>query len=230
MEPKPFGWWDSFNNVMHTRWADAKAAMDGGNVVTPLYAGHGRSQPEQRDLMVAVGELSMACGNPCVEFSGDETAEAAVVRYAATRVKERRSLYDRCERWVENALGTRILTDLQERVMRVLEEAMELAQSEGVGRAAAQRLIDRVWSRTVGDPVQESAGVEFTLRVYSRRKGFDLDMALERELERVEDPALIEKIRKKHADKVLQGVGIDPSREIQSPYTHFAPGGGRFEP
>lgn len=113
----------------------------------------------------------------------------------------------RCKEWVLNALGAGILYDRKERAMRILEEATELAQCEGVTQAEAAGIGERVFSRAVGEARQEMAGVYFTLIVYAWVRRFSLEDALVAELERVEDPALIKCIRAKHADKVAAGIG-----------------------
>ncbi len=47
-ENAPFGWWDSFNEVLYRSKNDAKLATDGGNKVIPLYAGEaGEMRPRR---------------------------------------------------------------------------------------------------------------------------------------------------------------------------------------
>lgn len=117
------------------------------------------------------------------------------------------SLVMRCKNWVLSALGPGILFDRQERATRLMEEAMELAQCEGVTVSTAILLAERVFSRPKGEARQEMAGVYFTLLVYAWVRQFSLDDALVAELERVENPAMVEKIRAKHETKVAEGVG-----------------------
>jgi hypothetical protein len=117
------------------------------------------------------------------------------------------TLVIRCKNWVLRALGEGILFDRKERAMRILEEAAELAQCEGVTMGEADAVTARVFSRPKGDAPQEMAGVLFTLLVYSWVTKYDLELALLRELERVEDPMMIRRVRAKHEDKVAAGIG-----------------------
>lgn len=116
-------------------------------------------------------------------------------------------LVERCRKWVVDALGEGILTDRRERAMRHAEEALELAQALGVSRRQAENLVGRVWSRPAGTPRCEAAGSLFTLVVLASEIGVDLELELYKELERVEDPVFMARVREKHAEKVLRGIG-----------------------
>ncbi|APU88862.1 conserved hypothetical protein [Virus Rctr197k] len=113
----------------------------------------------------------------------------------------------RIRRWTVAAFGTECYTNTQERAARVFEEAAELLQAEELDREFAQRVLDRVYSRPVGDPVQEMAGVSFTLLAYSGAKGLDLEKVLVAELERVEAVPL-EHFQAKHRAKRLAGTSV----------------------
>jgi NTP pyrophosphatase (non-canonical NTP hydrolase) len=124
----------------------------------------------------------------------------------------------RCVDWVVTTLGPRIASDMVERGMRTLEESVELAQSLGVPEKAALSIVDRVYSKPVGDARQEAAGVYFTLIVLAAAGGIDLEEELVRELERVEDPAMRAKIRGKHALKFSLGIGLPLEDGPECPY------------
>jgi len=94
----------------------------------------------------------------------------------------------------------------RERVMRVLEEALELAQAEGVTSEEAHRLTEYVFGRPLGDPLQELGGVRLTLLGYAAARGVSADEAELTELQRVlsKDP---EHFRRRNAEKKAAGVG-----------------------
>lgn len=69
--------------------------------------------------------------------------------------------------WVTRAFGTTCAANLRERVARVLEEAMELAQAEGLSLPEALTLATYVFGRPLGEPDQEVGGVMVTLLAYA---------------------------------------------------------------
>lgn len=110
--------------------------------------------------------------------------------------------------WVERALGSAILTNRAERIMRFFEEAAECAQACGLTREKAMAIIDRVFGRPAGDPAQEMAGAYFTLLVLAHNRGVVLDWELMKEFRRVDTPEMIARIREKHQGKVDAGIGL----------------------
>lgn len=74
---------------------------------------------------------------------------------------------------------------LKERALRVLEEAVELAQAEGVDITMVNRLTDHVYSKPPGEPAQEVGGVAVTLLCYCERRGISLETEEVREFRRV---------------------------------------------
>ena len=57
--------------------------------------------------------------------------------------------------WILECFGSEISDYKPERNQRFLEEALELVQSCGMSPEDAHRLVDYVYSRPVGDKVQE---------------------------------------------------------------------------
>lgn len=110
--------------------------------------------------------------------------------------------------WVRGTFGEAVLMDRRERAMRVLEEATELAQAAGVTPKEAAAVAARVWSRPAGDADQEAAGTFFCVLMWCEAAGLDIDLAMMRELSRVEAPGMAEAIRAKHASKVAAGIGL----------------------
>lgn len=105
----------------------------------------------------------------------------------------------RVRHWMDACFGNEISYDVAERNFRFLEEALELAQSCGATADEAQKLIDYVFSRAIGDTRQEVGGVEVTLAALCNAQGIDLDEAREAELARVWSK--VEQIRAKHESK-----------------------------
>ena len=61
--------------------------------------------------------------------------------------------------WALWAFG-RVVLNRQERAMRLLEEATEYAQAEGVQKIVADAIVTRVYLKDPGDPVEELAQVQ----------------------------------------------------------------------
>lgn len=103
--------------------------------------------------------------------------------------------------------GDVVLASRHERAARVLEEAAELAQAEGVDLAHADRVLVRVYGRPAGDPRQEGAGVAVTLLAWAAVAEVDLEGVTRAEVDRIE--ALpVEQLRRKHAEKVSAGIAL----------------------
>jgi NTP pyrophosphatase (non-canonical NTP hydrolase) len=86
------------------------------------------------------------------------------------------------------------------RVMRLLEEALELAQAEDVPVTDAIIILNQVYDRPKGEPSQELGGVVITLANYAETAGLDLEEAFYSEFTRIMDPAIMEKVRKRNLD------------------------------
>ncbi len=89
---------------------------------------------------------------------------------------------DRVKDWMAACFLAEATTDLQERLHRFLEEALELAQASGGSREDAIALVDYVFSRPVGQPRLEAGGVMVTLAGLCSASGFDMIEAGEAEL------------------------------------------------
>lgn len=114
---------------------------------------------------------------------------------------------DRIAAWVTSRLGREVLVDRKERATRLVEEAIELAQAEGVDIDVISRVANRVYERPVGDPRQEAAGVSVCLIAYCFAADLHPIAIAEAEILRVEHvPA--EVTRAKHAEKVRAGTSM----------------------
>lgn len=101
--------------------------------------------------------------------------------------------------WMLACFGVHISSDRQERNHRFLEEALELVQSCGATASEAHQLVDYVYGRDIGDPVQEVGGVMVTLAALCLAHDFDMHEAGETELARIWTK--VEQIRAKQAAK-----------------------------
>jgi len=111
--------------------------------------------------------------------------------------------------WTEKCFGTPTLEPI-ERGRRLLEEAIELAQSVNVPAEQARQLVDYVYGRPVGEPSQEVGGVMITLAILCNGLGINFGEEALRELTRIDTPELIRKIRDKQVSKNLHGIGGTP--------------------
>lgn len=103
--------------------------------------------------------------------------------------------------WLYKCFGQDIACDQTERSFRFLEEALELVQAAGATKEQALALVDYVYSRDRGEVRQELGGVMVTLAAFAAAAGFDLEVCGQDELNRVSQPEIIDKIRKKQAMK-----------------------------
>lgn len=107
--------------------------------------------------------------------------------------------------WATRSFGRDHVTNLPIRSLRLAEEATELAQAYGVPREKMLDLVNIVYDRPRGDPVQEIGGVMMTVVVLCAANGIDPDDAFITELRRVlEKPAA--HFAQRNLDKVQLGL------------------------
>lgn len=121
-------------------------------------------------------------------------------RASASESRLAQSLQDGLAEWATEAFGAETITDLKTRAMRTLEEAVELAQALGVDEEACHRQVVHTYSRPVGDPAQEIAGVINGALMAAEGLGVDGLLVAEEELHRVW--GCIDEIRIKNLTKV----------------------------
>jgi hypothetical protein len=94
---------------------------------------------------------------------------------------------------------------ITERVLRLFEEVVELAQAEAVPPVALHGLISHVYGKAPGKPEQEAGGIGTTLLAYCAARGFSADDAEAAEAARVLaiDPQYF---RERHNKKAAAGV------------------------
>lgn len=109
-------------------------------------------------------------------------AGAYTYMYVAAQLPDER----RIAKWVTLRLGADHMTR-QERAVRLLEEAVELAQAEGIERSMVERLVAHVYSREPGTPEGELAGVAVTVLAYCAAVGLKFCPVALAEIERIEE-------------------------------------------
>lgn len=122
------------------------------------------------------------------------------------------TLEGRVAEWVHTRIGPEHMHP-RERAMRLLEEAVELAQAEGITPDQARAQMAHVYQRAAGEPAQEAAGVAVCLLGWCAATGHRLDALALAEIERIEAKP-IEQIRgslarKADADLVVAVPEID---------------------
>lgn len=120
--------------------------------------------------------------------------------------------------WILACFNEQIAKDTGERNERFLEEALEMVQANGLPVEAARELVEYVYNRAVGEPEQEAGGVMVTFAALCQSAGLDLVAAGEKELTRISDPMVMEKIRLKQLSKPAMSAlpGVYPDRVLAS--------------
>jgi hypothetical protein len=103
--------------------------------------------------------------------------------------------------WINRVFTESELVDIPERALRVLEEALELAQACDVKKEHAHKLIDYVYSRPKGDYVNETAGVMVTLYALAEVCRINAQYAFDCEIHRINDPEVIARVQRRQFEK-----------------------------
>lgn len=112
--------------------------------------------------------------------------------------------------WVVACWGEQVMNP-HERALRVLEEAAELAQAEGVLFALAVRVLDVVFSRPPGQPEQEAGGIGVTLLAWAYCRSLSLDALIAAEIARVLAKPIAH-FQTRQAEKASLGISEPPPR------------------
>jgi NTP pyrophosphatase (non-canonical NTP hydrolase) len=113
--------------------------------------------------------------------------------------------------WAVRSFGP-VAKNRDERAARLVEEAAEIAQVEGVPLEVVCRIAGRVYSRPPGELGQEIGGLGITLLALAENAGIDCHAEVRREFRRVlsKPPAWW---KHKHAEKVAAGTAdLSPPR------------------
>jgi hypothetical protein len=103
-------------------------------------------------------------------------------------------------------------TDVEERRARFFEEATETVQAFGMTTEDMHKIVDYSGNRPVGEPAKEIGAAMVTLASLCVVSGFDLMECAEADLEKLQRPETIARIRAKRATRHGRGPlpGIDP--------------------
>lgn len=106
--------------------------------------------------------------------------------------------------WVKETFGSATL-NTKERALRFIEEAIELAQAEGLSKEQTRSVLDHVYAKPPGSIESEVGGVGVTLLGYCEAKGLSAEHEEVKEADRVSniDPAYF---RERHDKKAKAGI------------------------
>ncbi len=104
-------------------------------------------------------------------------------------------------------------TDVEERRARFAEEVNETLQAFGMSREDMHQLVDYTWDRPVGEPCKEIGAALLTLTSLCVVAGYDLMECGEADLEKLQKPETISRIRAKRSTRHGRGPlpGFDPN-------------------
>lgn len=111
------------------------------------------------------------------------------------------ALSDIIHDWGCRAFGQENFNSPRERSLRLLEEALELVQAEGINVTKVNQLVAAVYERPIGKPEQEIGGVLLTMTAYIRTRGWNPHQFLLYEVRRVLGIP-IEKFRERNKEKI----------------------------
>lgn len=119
-----------------------------------------------------------------------------------------KSFQKEVDKWILGCFGEKIGKDPVERNYRFLEEALELVQACNCSKEDVIKLVDYVFGRPKGELYQEIGGVMVTLAALCNVHNMQIEMCADMEIERINQPEIIEKIRKKQVTKDIQSKNI----------------------
>jgi NTP pyrophosphatase (non-canonical NTP hydrolase) len=109
--------------------------------------------------------------------------------------------------WAVRSFGEDHVYNSQIRGLRLVEEAVELAQALGITKEKLIYLLDIVYQRKPGVPTQEMGGVMMTATVLCASWGFEAEDAFLQELRRVLDKPT-EEFTRRNDEKVKMGLTV----------------------
>ncbi len=132
-------------------------------------------------------------------------AQCGLLIVSHQQIEAASSFQARVWRWVLEVFGADVGSNYRERALRFFEEALELAQAAGLEAKQAHGLVDYVFGRPKGEASQEVGGVMVTLASLCAALGLDLEESAQTELSRIWQPDIIDKVRRRQAEKRAQG-------------------------
>mgnify|MGYP006420646733 CR=1 FL=1 len=113
-------------------------------------------------------------------------------------------------KWCEDRFGE-LFFNSGERMNRLLEEVVELAQAEGFSKEYVEKFTNHVFSREADEPKNEIGGVVVTLMSYLSSKGYNINNVAMNEYQKIKKYSR-EDIIKRHQRKVDNGIGLPISK------------------
>lgn len=154
-----------------------------------------------------VEELGQALGSALIKagvIAGDRPLTGPQLLSAAETYCRNPTRQKKVMSWALENFGP-VAANRDERAARLLEEAIEIAQIQGLSISLIQRIAEHVYSRPPGRLGQEIGGVAITLDALAENTGFSVEEEAGRELARI--LALPKEWwKRKHAVKVAAGV------------------------
>lgn len=98
-----------------------------------------------------------------------------------TRIRRQIAIHD----WVRRTFGHDVSINIQERAIRVLEEAIEVAQAAGVEPDMIQRMAERVYAKEPGELPKELGQLGLVILALASAAGHSADRLEEEEVEHV---------------------------------------------
>lgn len=133
-------------------------------------------------------------------YSAEQMRDYARAALAA-RQPVGRSFQAGVAEWMGHCFLPSLYSNMTERGDRLLEEVLELLQAQGYDKARVPTLVDYVFGRPVGEPAQEVGGVMVTLAGYCWVAGLDMHANGQAELDRINQPDVMARIRAKQEAK-----------------------------
>lgn len=121
--------------------------------------------------------------------------------------------------WATSVIGLNLWTCAEERALRIVEEAIELAQACGVPQRYIQRLVERVYQRPAAHPDEEIGGLLVTVMAFCASQNLNPDYHLFNEVIRIiekKDEVVLAKCDEKWNAGVAYGVDGSAPCEIRS--------------
>lgn len=112
----------------------------------------------------------------------------------------------RAMNWAVEMFGD-VALDTQERTMRFLEEAIEVAHSMGLGLGAVQKITARVYTREQGEISREIGQAQMTLEMLAKSLRVDPDDEATKEFYRIQAIPKSE-WQRRHAAKQAVGTAL----------------------
>ncbi len=136
----------------------------------------------------------------------EKFAQAVLASTPHSAIGPRDRRQQRVVEFVRTAFGARNM-DRKERAARVLEEALEIAQVEGMTIAEIAKLGNHVYAKSIGVAEQKAGGTSIALLAYCASIGMSADAVESSELQRLLSKP-VEYFRARHLAKAAAGVAM----------------------